>query len=96
MGIGWGSEALNTSLKNLEADWNDVFENYNNAAISPDSKFHFKGDYIQYENQVGIYAGTGFKDDGIAPVPYIVAKSIPEQTDAEGKLNIKIRVKAGE
>ena len=32
----------------------------------------------------------------MAPLPYIVAKDIPEQTDAEGKLNIKIRVKASE
>lgn len=79
-----------------EVDWNNVFENYNGGATSPTSKFHFKDDYKQYENQVGIYAGTGFKDSGMAPVPYIAAKQIPDQTDASGKLNIKIRVKAGE
>lgn len=78
------------------ASWNDVFENYNGGAISPVSKFHFKEAYAEYEHQVGIYAGDGFNEDQLAPVPYIVSKSIPQQTDAAGKLNIKIRVKAGE
>lgn len=77
-------------------DWNDVFDNYNGAAISPVSRFHFKGDYAQYEHQVGIYAGDGFNEDQLAPVPFIISKSIPQQTDAAGKLNIKIRVKAGD
>lgn len=77
-----------------EIDWNNVFENYNNGAVSPSSNFHFKEDYQQYEGLVGIYAGDGFNDKQLAPVPYIVAKKIDEQTDAAGKLNIKIRVKA--
>ena len=79
-----------------EKDWNDVFKQYNSEAVTPASDFHFEGDYAKYENRVGIYAGSGFNDSGMAPVPYIVAKSIPEQTDAEGKLNIRIRVKASE
>jgi len=45
---------------------------------------------------VGIYSGTGFNDDQLAPVPYIIGKRIPEQTDASGQLLIQIRVKAGE
>ena len=77
-------------------DWNNVFVNYNGGAISPSSDFHFKEDYKQYENQVGIYAGDGFNDNQMAPVPYIVAKDVKEQTDASGKLNVKIRVKAGQ
>lgn len=71
-----------------------VFVNYNGGTISPASDFHFKDEYKQYENQVGIYAGDGFNDKQLAPVPYIVAKKIDEQTDTAGKLNIKIRVKA--
>lgn len=66
-----------------------------NAGVSPASNFHFKDEYKQYENRVGIYAGSGFNDDQIAPVPFIVAKSIDQQTDASGHLNVKIRVKAG-
>ena len=64
--------------------------------ISPASDFHFKGEYKQYENTIGIYAGDGFDDSGMAPVPYIMAKKVAEQTDASGMLNVKIRVKAGE
>lgn len=77
-------------------DPNDVFENYNNGVVSPASDFHFKEAYKSYENRVGVYAnGTNF-DKQMAPVPYIVAKRVDEQTDASGKLNVKIRVKAGE
>ena len=77
--------------------WADVFANFNNGAISPASDFHFKSEYQQYEGQVGIYSGTEpFNPSALPPVPYIVSKVIPEQTDASGKLNIKIRVKAGE
>lgn len=80
-----------------DVKWEDVFEDYNDGKISPSSNFHFTEKYQEYENECGIYAGsTKFKDDGMAPVPYIVAKSIPEQTDATGKLTIKVRVKAGE
>lgn len=80
----------------VEGSEGDCFEKLNGWAISPVSKYHFKDNYSQYEHQVGIYAGDGFNDDQLAPVPYIVSKSIPQQTDAAGKLNIKIRVKAGD
>lgn len=76
--------------------WNDYFVNYNNGAISPASDFHFNTANKQYESQVGIYAGTGFNDLQMAPVPYIVAKHVDEQTDASGKLIVKIRVKANQ
>lgn len=66
-----------------------------NAGITPASDFHFTDDYSKYSN-IGIYGGTGFKESGMAPVPYVVLKDIPEQTDASGKLNIRIRVKASE
>lgn len=72
----------------------DVF--VNNVGITPNSDFHFKDDYRQNQHDCGIYAGTGFSDTALPPVPYIVAKQIPLQTDANGKLNIKIRVNAGQ
>ena len=86
----WGDDFVNVT-----AEWADVFSNYNNGSITPASEFKFKGEYNQY-SECGIYGGTGFSDGALPPVPYIVSKSIPEQTDASGKLNIKIRVKAGE
>lgn len=87
----WGDDCINIG----NAAWTDVFVNYNNASISPASDFHFKPEYQQYSD-CGIYGGDGFSDGALPPVPFIVSKSIPEQTDASGKLNIKIRVKAGE
>ena len=77
-----------------DVEWNDVFANFNGGAISPTSDFHFTDDYKQYENTVGVYADGVQFDKQLAPVPYIVAKKIDEQTDAAGRLNIKIRVKA--
>lgn len=82
-----------------EVDWNNVFENFNNGAISPATSFHFKKDseYTKYEGQVGIYSGdTPFEDNQLAPVPYIIFKDVPQKTDTEGKLEIRIRVKAGD
>lgn len=74
--------------------WAEIFENP--AGITPNSSYHFKGEYKQYEHKCGIYAGDGFSDTALPPIPYIVAKSIPQQTDSEGKLNIKVRVRASE
>ena len=89
----WGDNPINLDA----TSWNDVFVDYNNGTISPASNFHFKGEYLQYEGETGIYGGTEpFNDSVLPPVPYIVSKVIPEQTDASGKLNIKIRVKASE
>ena len=84
----WGDDPI------VVGDWGAVFEN--NAGVTPNSSYHFKGDYVQYEHQCGIYAGEGFSDSALPPIPYIVAKQIPQQTDSEGKLNIKIRVRANE
>ena len=80
-------------------DWNNVFKYFNNGAISPASSFHFKADseYTQYEGQVGIYSGdTPFEDNQLAPVPYIIFKDVPQKTNTEGQLRIRIRVKAGD
>lgn len=79
-----------------EVSWDDVFVDYNNGAISPMSNFHFKEVYKQYESQVGVYANGVDFDNQTAPVPYIVAKRIAEETDAAGQLKIQVRVKAGE
>lgn len=76
--------------------WADLFVNYNGGAINTNSDFHFNENYKDYENQVGIYAGTKFSDEQKAPTPYIIEKEIDEQTDAQGKLKIKISVKANQ
>jgi len=72
----------------------DVFITDN--GITPTSNYHFQSAYKQYESQYGIYSGSGFNDKQLAPVPYIVDKQVASETDASGKLNIKIRVKASE
>ena len=78
----------------IDASAEDLFEDINNWTVSPVSNFHFKEAYKEYESQVGIYAGSSFSDKGMAPVPYIIAKRVDEQTDASGMLNVRIRVSA--
>ena len=78
----------------IKVSWSEVFEN--NAGVSITSNYHFKEAYKEYEGKIGIYADKGFSESALPPVPYITEKEIPEQTDASGKLNIKIKVKAGE
>ena len=86
----WGEDFINIG----DVDWNDVFVKPSGANSTSD--YHFKDAYKQYESQVGVYVGNQFNDTGLPPVPYIVAKQIPMETDATGKLNIKIRVNAGQ
>lgn len=88
-GSDWGDGSIT-----LKTEWAEVFENP--AGITPASNYHFKEAYQEYEGKVGIYGGTKFSESALPPVPYITEKEIPEQTDASGKLNIKIKVKAGE
>lgn len=58
------------------------------------SDCHFKDEYTGDKN-VGIYAGgTGFSDGCLPPAPHIVEKAVAEQTDANGKLHISVKVKA--
>ena len=71
-------------------------ESWENVFVQNGTDFHFKEAYQQYEGQVGVYADGVDFDKQMAPVPYIVAKRIAEETDAAGQLKIQVRVKAGD
>ena len=86
----WGDNCINIG----DIDWNDVFEKYNGGEISINSNFHLKGDYEQYDNKIGIYGGSGFNPEALAPIPRIVSKKVDEHTDGSGKLHIEVTVKA--
>ena len=92
----WSSINYGDNCIHAPVTWNELFVNYNNGSVNPMSNFHFTEAYQQYESQVGVYVGGVDFDKQIAPVPYIVAKRIAEETDAAGQLKIKVRVKAGE
>ena len=90
-GADWGDNCKNIG----DVNWADVFEK--SADVSFNSNFHFKDDseYKQYEGKIGIYGGTGFKDDkSLAPIPRIISKKVSESTDSSGKLQIVVKVKA--
>ena len=93
-GADWGDDPVNIS-----GDWNDIFKKYNGGAINPVTDFHFTSNFLseyQEYSDCGIYGGSGFNDHQTAPVPYIVSKTVDEQTNSAGFLNITITVKAGE
>ncbi len=81
----------------IESNWDDLFVNFHGLYNVDDinNDYHFSEAYQQY-NGIGIYGGTGFNDHQTAPVPYIVAKRIAEETDAAGQLKIQVRVKSGD
>jgi hypothetical protein len=87
----WGDNCVTVT------DWNDVLVGPNNG-VNPTSDFHLKGTLGKNAatdgTDIGIYGGTGFSDTALPPVPRIVSKSVPEQTDENGKLNIQVRIKA--
>ena len=75
------------------SDWSQVLVD-SSKGVNITSDFHFV-ESSEYEgSDIGIYGGTGFSDEALAPIPRIVSKTIPEQTDESGKLNITITVKA--
>ncbi len=94
----WGLSGVNVDPIIIEGDPDEIL--YGSTVFhgvpSPYNNYHFRDEYKQYDSIVGIYAGTGFSDDALPPVPYIVTKRIAEETDAAGQLKIQVRVKAGE
>ncbi len=96
--LGTQSWGENPILLEGGVSWSDVFEA--NYGVSISSNYNLKGKWGKKAatdgSDIGIYGGNGFKDSGFSPIPHIVAKDIPEQTDASGMLKIKIRVKAAE
>lgn len=88
--IGFGKDEEKIKLESFD----NVFKN--NQGFSLVSDFHFTEKYAEYEGKVGIYAGGGFEEKALPPVPYIVFHDIADKTDAAGKLKINVRVKASE
>ncbi|MDR1505416.1 MAG: type-F conjugative transfer system secretin TraK [Prevotella sp.] len=78
-------------------DWDDVFVGPDNG-VNPTSNFALKGSIGKNGGNdgtdIGIYGGTGFSNTALPPIPRIVAKTIAERTDENGKLKIKVRIKA--
>lgn len=85
----WGDECINLPDGTT---WDDVF-NDPNPGVSIRSNFEFEEAYKKYSD-VGIYGGTGFNPDQLAPIPRIVSKKVAERTDGSGKLKIEVTVKA--
>lgn len=78
--------------------WEDLFEKYpanlSSVSINSNNSYHFKGDFKQYDGQIGIFGGSSFDTNSLPPVPFITFKEVADKTDAAGKLKINVRAKA--
>ena len=71
--------------------------------INEERTFDFQNDYHLKDDavgkgagsdgtDVGIYGGNGFNEMGTPPYPYVIFKKVPNETDAQGNLKIKVKV----
>ena len=98
---GWGgNEEFNPIMLDEGKTFDDIFRANKGMLLSSDYRLKEGVDRSKFMGTdgtvIGIEGGSGFNPDALAPVPYIVAKHVDEQTDASGKLTVKIRVKAGQ
>lgn len=85
--VNYGNGCVNSG--NVVATYNSLFNGTLNMPAYPNTEV--KGDD---NTKVGPEGGSGFK---LYPaIPRIISKSIDRQTDAEGKINVNIQVKAEE
>ena len=78
------------------AKWEDIF--VSNKGVNIYSDYHLKTgvklDKGLDGTDIGIYGGSGFSDQALAPIPRIVSKKVDEMTDGTGRLRIEVTVKA--
>ena len=73
-------------------NFSDIFENW--QGISTNSNVHIKDTY-EGDKNIGVHGGgTGFSIECLPPMPHIVSATIAEQTDAQGKLSVRVKIKA--
>lgn len=91
----WGEECIQLDEGK---SWDDVFGENNNKGVSIKSDYSIKGKWGKNAGtdgkDIGIYGGSGFKPNALAPIPRIVSKEVDEHTDGSGKLQIKVTVRA--
>ncbi|MBR5690286.1 MAG: hypothetical protein IKX17_07565, partial [Prevotella sp.] len=94
--IGTGSWGDNPVVLDEGTTWDDVF--YANKGVSIYSDYRLKGNWGKGKatdgTDIGIYGGSGFKKEALAPIPRIISKNVAESTDESGKLQIVVKVKA--
>lgn len=96
--IGTGTWGSDTDPYVLDAGvtWDDVFNQH--KGCTPSSDYSLKGSWGKGEatdgSDIGIFGGSGFDPNALAPIPRIVSKKVNEQTDGTGRLHIEVTVKS--
>lgn len=89
----WGDNPITLPEK---TNWEDVFKAHKGVTIASD--YHLSETWANSKDPdltgIGIYGGSGFSDEALAPIPRIVSKKVAEKTDALGNLEIEVTVKA--
>lgn len=79
--------------------WGDVFGEGNHRGVTIASDYHVKASWAKGAasdgTDIGIYGGSGFSEaKSLAPIPRIVSKTVEEQSDATGRLQVTVTVKS--
>lgn len=94
--IGTGSWGDNPAVLPKDTKWDTLFKAHKGVTIASD--YHLAETWAASKDPdlsgIGIYDGSGFSDEALAPIPRIVSKKVAEQTDGSGKLQIEVTVKA--
>jgi len=94
--IGSGSWGDNPVILDEGITWDDVF--FADKGVNINSDYRLKGKWGKNAStdgsDIGIFGGSNFSLNALAPIPRIVSKTVDEQTDGSGRLLINITVKA--
>jgi len=75
--------------------WDDVFEG-TYSGVNVDDNYALASNQGKNKatdgSDIGVYGGTGFRDNKLPLGPHIVSKKVADQTDASGNLSVEIKV----
>lgn len=93
--IGTGSWGDNPVVLPANTKWDDVFKAHKGVTIASD--YHLTDTWAKSKDPdltgIGIYGGSGFSDEALAPIPRIVSKKVAEMTNDFGQLEVTVTVK---
>lgn len=95
--MGTGRDLGANTLSTGGASWSDIFVDYQEGRAIHLNDWHLKEGVVGKNGgndgtDVGIYGGRGFNTMGTPPYPRVILKEVPNATDAQGNLKIKVKV----
>jgi hypothetical protein len=97
-GVEYGGDFYTNNYEGIRTDTIFIGETALYTSYAFTQNYHLKNPsaYLGTDSTVvGVYGGTVPMKDGLLPTnPHIISKTIPQNTDVNGHLNINIKVDA--